>query len=144
MISYYTSDQVKSITNTMFPIIVPHKRTVETLKYANILMVNAITMQVYNLNYDYVIKFCTDLENEVLLYENHYYRFLMKCYEYLSLHLKNFDNGSLLLANKYLDIIQDMYDADTYNSFRIEQENLIHNPRYYLDLNIFEITSIKD
>lgn len=144
MISYYTSDQVKSITKTMFPIKEPHKRTVETLKYANILMVNAITMQVYNLNYDYVIKFCTNLEKEALLYENHYYRFLMKYYKYLSLHLENFDNESLRLANKYLDIIQDMYDADTYNSFKIEQENLIHNPRYYLDLNIFEITNIKD
>lgn len=144
MISYYTLDQIRSITKAMFPIQDPQKRTVETLKYANLLMINTITMEIYNLDYDFVLKFIGAMEKEKLIYENHYYRFLMTYYKHLTNYLKSQDQYSLGMAKQYLIIIQDMYDHNTYEAFKKEQENLIYNPRYYLDLKTFETTNIKD
>ncbi|WP_321386420.1 helix-turn-helix transcriptional regulator [uncultured Enterococcus sp.] len=143
MTFYYSSDQLLSISKTMFPLQDPDKRPVDTIKYANSLMINIITMQIYNMDYSAVIQYINLAEKQKLAMENHYYRFLMEYYKHLAKYLQNREESELNKTKQYLNIIEDLYDPNTYESFISEHRNLINNPRYYLDLKTFESAKIR-
>lgn len=143
MTFFYSSDQLLSISKTMFPLEDPDKRPVDTIKYANSLMINIITMQIYNMDYSAVIQYIDLAKKQKLAMENHYYRFLMQYYKHLAKYLQDRNEADFLKIKQYLNIIEDLYDPDTYQAFKSEQQNLTNNPRYYLDLRTFESAKIR-
>lgn len=139
MTIYYSPEQIDTLFNKMFPITDKDKRTVTTLKYVNGFVLNVITKQIYNLQYDMVLEYIKKAETEILDFQNHYYRFIMSYYKNLVLYLEKENTGFLNMAEMYLKVIKDMGPKDVYINYYTEYQNLVKNPRFYMDSLTHEI-----
>lgn len=140
---YFSSDQLHTLVQIMFPITNRNQRTIETITYANNLLSNILTVQIYNLEYKKVIEYAKKFESNELILSDYYYRIHFNYSKYLALYLSKREEKYREEIFKYIGIFEGLGDQLTAGLLTNEVKNLESNPRYYLDLNEFESTHLK-
>ena len=120
------------LISKLHPIKLRQKRNHNIVKYDSSLILNVVSLNIYNLNYKKALYYIELLKKELDIRENYYLRISLLYHENLALRFLKQDTLYIEKARDVIKIVKDLGDHSLFNAFENELNNLTNNPKYYL------------
>lgn len=132
---HFTSKQMQSVIDSMYPLKEQSSRNDLTKQYADLLVTNAISRFIYNKEYDIAFNYIGIAQNYISISHSYYLHLNLLYLKNLVLSLQHNDSRYIDKAREVIRIIHDIGDIATAKTFEDELNNLIFIPDYYTKTN---------
>ncbi|MGM0220153.1 helix-turn-helix domain-containing protein [Enterococcus sp. AZ126] len=131
MIPYFNKLQIDTITTRMYPLEFPEKRTDQIKNYADLLIVNAISLRTYAMDYQTAYNYVLLAQKHTKIKENYYLHLNLLYHKNNLLRFIEKDTKYIEKARKVIQTIADIGDKKTADTFLEELNKLTEDPAYY-------------
>lgn len=133
IVPYFNKSQVDTIIKKMYPLKYPERRTEQTKTYANLLITNVISVRTYSLDYQTALEYVKIAQKNTQIRDNYYFHLNILYHKNNILRFIEKDTKYIEEARKVIQIIYDIGDTKTADTFLEELNNLTKDPEYYKD-----------
>ncbi|MEI5992448.1 hypothetical protein A5881_004004 [Enterococcus termitis] len=143
-INYMDRKQADTIVKLMIPIKYKEQRTMQTKKYANVLITNIISFEIYQMEYEQALEYIELAEKQDPTFQSYYFRFDIQYHKNLALYFLKKDTKYIDTARKLISSIEEIQDIETAKIYKIQLNHLVDNPAYYKKNTNYDIVQIKE
>ncbi|MGX7203062.1 hypothetical protein BCR22_12025 [Enterococcus plantarum] len=143
-INYMNNHQADNIIKLMTPLQYKDQRSIQTKKYANVLLTNIISFKIYQMDYEKALEYVKLAEDQDPTFQSYYFRFDIQYHKNLALYLQKKDTKYIDIARNLISSIEEIQDIQTAKIFKQELNHLVDNPAYYKNNTDYDIVQIKE
>lgn len=125
------TDDLELLIKRMYPLTHLNQRNEQTIKFANLLVTNAISIYIYTMEYELAYELILLAEKKMHIQKNYYAKILLLFNKNIVLRFLEHDTKYIEKAQHVIEIVNDIGDDSLAQAFKVELNNLMDSPDYY-------------